>query len=772
MRLVFEFLKRGWVLTILISFFFLNHFYYDVLFAPNKHTFNPSGDGIKNYYTFAYFIKNNESLTSFEGMNYPYGESIMYTDGHPALAYFLKVLSAVFSSIDTNINGIINLVMLLSIILTAFIFYRIFELLKVQKYFAVFSAVGLAFLAPQAIRLLGHYSLSYSFCIPLTILLLLKIRLQGEKLSFYLGLGCSVLLWFFTHPYLGLMAAGVTALHALLLMVKNGKPEIKQNLKLMACGLVPMFVFLLFSKAIDSHDFRPTNPYGIHEFYATFDSVFLSYRAPFHDLYKLFYEFETTSWEGVSYIGIVSLVVVALFIMRSIKLSFENNRVIFFHNWLEHSDLRLLVVSAIIFVFFSMLLPFRWGFEGVVDHISFLNQFRSIGRFSWVFFHVIGIVVVFVINQFIVYLQQQNKTKWVYALTVGVPFLYLSEGFSVHREVGGKISQADNVFSVKRSSEAIQNAVNAVEPQYYQAIIPVPYYHVGTDNYGKGSSDRSQYLSMVMSFHYGLPLVSSHLARTSLKEARGSFQLFSENYFAKDIVSKLDNQLPFLILYPNGDNLNPNEIGLVNKSKKIHENSEFALYEISYKDLLGNTNEEEKQRFSSKTDLYQVGDFWVSDTNKYFVWHSMDNDAEGSSYCNNGKKAIARDYTVFVDSQNEDLPRNREYEASVWVYVGDSSNYFGQDKFNYSFFLEEKKDGQNNWVKITGPREAMTIDGAWSQLKFRFWAVENAEYKIFIHGDDNSDQEIKIDEFLLRETSLDVYEQRSQKLLKNAHWIR
>ena len=54
--------------------------YHQLIFNPNTILLDSEGDGIKNYYTFKYFINNSTSWTDFDGMNYPYGEIVTYLD--------------------------------------------------------------------------------------------------------------------------------------------------------------------------------------------------------------------------------------------------------------------------------------------------------------------------------------------------------------------------------------------------------------------------------------------------------------------------------------------------------------------------------------------------------------------------------------------------------------------------------------------------------------------------------------------------------------------
>ena len=61
-----------------------------MLHSPNSHFLKSSGDGFKNYFTPWYHITYDEGYTWFEGMNYPWGEHIVFTDAQPAIVNTLK----------------------------------------------------------------------------------------------------------------------------------------------------------------------------------------------------------------------------------------------------------------------------------------------------------------------------------------------------------------------------------------------------------------------------------------------------------------------------------------------------------------------------------------------------------------------------------------------------------------------------------------------------------------------------------------------------------
>src|SRR6478752_5259727 len=53
-------------------------------------------DSIKNYYTFVYNIRHDSFNFEFNGMNYPFGEHVVYTDCQPLLGFILKLIPPLY----------------------------------------------------------------------------------------------------------------------------------------------------------------------------------------------------------------------------------------------------------------------------------------------------------------------------------------------------------------------------------------------------------------------------------------------------------------------------------------------------------------------------------------------------------------------------------------------------------------------------------------------------------------------------------------------------
>src|SRR5690606_27403625 len=81
--------------------------------------------------------------------------------------------------------------------------------------------------------------------------------------------------------------------------------------------LLPPLLFLIISKSTDHHLNRPDVPWGYFESVAGIKSVFLPHHPPFGFLGKLLGD-APASWEGWSYIGLASVIVLIIALINAI----------------------------------------------------------------------------------------------------------------------------------------------------------------------------------------------------------------------------------------------------------------------------------------------------------------------------------------------------------------------------------------------------------------------------------------------------------------------
>jgi len=84
--------KKESLFALIIIGIFICFAYQRVLKVPNDFLVN-GGDGMKNYFTYLNHVKNDTTFMTFEGMNYPFGENIIFTDNQPLVANLTNLVS-------------------------------------------------------------------------------------------------------------------------------------------------------------------------------------------------------------------------------------------------------------------------------------------------------------------------------------------------------------------------------------------------------------------------------------------------------------------------------------------------------------------------------------------------------------------------------------------------------------------------------------------------------------------------------------------------------
>ena len=189
----------------LLAFCWMFFFFHDVFIHPNEHLFNDQGDGVKAFFVYADHIKNDVSYHQQQNMNYPYGQTFVYTDGQPGITNVIKFLSQYFLFFQTHCIGIYNYLILCSYILCAWFIALILQRLKLPPLFVTLGAFCIAILSPQIWRISGHPTMSYAFFFPLSWYLLLMVIDSGYKIQIVLLTLLHTTFWFFVHPYLGMV---------------------------------------------------------------------------------------------------------------------------------------------------------------------------------------------------------------------------------------------------------------------------------------------------------------------------------------------------------------------------------------------------------------------------------------------------------------------------------------------------------------------------------------------------------------------------------------
>lgn len=751
------------ILVILSISLILFIFYGENIISPNKYMFSTSGDGMKNYFTYASYIKNNQSLFNFEGMNYPYGEHFLYTDCTPLLSMIIRSISFIFPSITNYSVGIINELIFLSYVVCALYLFKIFDYLKIKPLISILFSIGITLLCPQIIRTLGHLALSVSCFLPMTIYFILIADKQTNKLKYSIYIFSLLTALLFTHAYLGIISFTLFFLHfsikevIQLIKIKKFKPN---YLHVLASITIPLLLFNLFVIATDSHTGRTNNPYGIFSYYASIKSFLLPTIKGFTPYIDSIFHYESTIWsywESWAYIGVTAIFAIHIYFIFFMKSIVQRNKI----NYRDHEkELLVLLIASFLIALYSMCLLYKTSFVVLLDIFPVLKQFRGLGRFAWVFYFSVNIFSVFVIDK--ISKSIPNKpTRLVFILSLALILIF--EGSGYHRFISSYTTNSYNLFSSKSEDKDITQLKKKIKLKNFQSMVVFPYYYIGSENNERIPTNISSLLSrsMSISYHLNVPLMNSFLTRTSIWEGKNLMQLTSEPFYFKKIKRFMKNKKNILIVTDNTE-LSSQENYYINQSKLLFKGENFSYYSISFNRLFENSSKKEILKFKQlKKSLKHQNSWYYSGSNKFiFECYSRKYSHRDTIHCFTG---TMDQYEIVKEIPSTKLDTNTQYTARIWIYNGGEN--FGQDKFSVGMFVQTTDTKSSKWISgINSAKKSCMIDGEWSMIEVNFKTESfPVNYQFVLYGDVLNKIKYKADDLLIYPSESNIYKEINGK---------
>jgi hypothetical protein len=767
------------IINISLITVFLLTVYHKALLSPNNYIFSGSGDGLKSYYSSVYQSKDKLSF-HFNGTGYPYGENYLFTDCQPVMTSFIKIISYVFPSVLKYNVGIINLLLLLSIFFTSIILYLILVKYKVNGYFAACTAFFITVLSPQIFRLPAHPFLSYSVAIPLTWYLFLKYQESQKKWKWSIIICLNILIWFLVHSYLGMINVAIFMIYYLLKYLwnirKNRSFHMVNFSQIVLQFVIPVLAFLLITKTTDKVTGRSTNPYGFMLYNAEAETVFIPIDKPVKPLIQKISKIPDQNWEGWSYIGIASDLMLFILLVWFVVSLFSKRSKNIMISVFEQKQLKILLVSAIIILLYSMGYPFIFHLQWIAEKFPIIKQFRSLGRFAWAFYFISTVVTTYLCWRFFQFFKEKNVLRFFFLI---LPVTFFIEGIPYHQNISKQITITENYFDAKMLPAGFTEGLRKIDAAQYQSIIPLPFFCTGSDNFGKGAPDGSSiYLvSEIFSYYKSLPIMTQLATRTSIWQAKNFMQILSPGYYKKNIKNDLKSNKDFLIVYSN-ESLNEYEQNYLDRSKLLYKSESFSLYSLSYDILFSNTANEEIGKFNDKIKTLKIkNNFLVNDTSAFLYFDGYEDKKNSTSMEGSGAySGMLKDYNTLAEIPENTFKADRDYKASFWMY--NKGENFGQDMISSMLIVQEGEGEEKEWTTIVDPCTSLCINGDWSLAEINF-RVKDPSHKItiIVKGKDNSTKSINADDLLIRENQCEVYKIMEEdhgeikKLFKNNQMI-
>ena len=310
--------------------------------------------------------------------------------------------------------------------------------------------------------------------------------------------------------------------------------------------------------------------------------------------------------------------------------------------------------------------------------------------------------------------------------------------------------------------------VDQIDPEEYQAILPIPYFHVGSENIWIVSKQGIQEMSMIASLKTGLPTTGVQLSRTSIAQTFKNYAVVTEPFEALEIVKDLPNRKPFLLLFNRKHYANEDEARLIRSAKLVYqdENIEMRRLEVETLEAIHSNYIDTEQREWETAEWYEMGNYAVTDTAKLFKHWSFDKEARDNTYA--GAGAFEYECGPWKNVLNDTLPLDlgKKYILSFWM------NDFASDGHLRTILEFVQQDPKTNEVKnyfySDAHRHIKGFHENWALIELHFETKSlNERIKLTVKNSILSNQKLLIDELVLREEGLDIVYTSDTVRMKN-----
>ena len=639
-------------------------------------------DGYKGYMVMAYHARYDSTYTFYGGMNYPYREHVIPAATQPVVANSMRWLYRNGIDLTDDVFTVMHALLLLAQMAAALLLFLLFRQLKLPWWYAIPVAVGIGFLAPQTERMVAHFGLAHPWVLPGTFLCLWFLE-KGKRIlpdgrvrlpwAPTLGLLLVVSLASAIHFYYFAILAGPATVYFFVSWWWNRSwPSAGRHALHYAVAIVlPLALFMLWIQSGQPADDRTARPWGFFFYRAEWESVFLALRLPFFTwLDEQVVEIRRTQSEGYAYVGAVAVLFSLGLLLRWLS-GFWKRGILdkLPETPTERRYLYGLFWAGLLLLLFSFGLPFLWlGKEAwVLELLGPLGQFRSIGRFAWVFFYAINILAFVAVWR----RARDRKFFWKTLLLVGSVLLLAYEAYHF---TNLRNLEPQTVWELNRPERSF-NEIDSIDFSRYQAILPIPYYNIGSDNYANSGDGFAVQKSLTIGYETGLPTTAAMLTRTSQRQAMLQLQLAGEPYRVPPILQEYPNDKPLLLVWHEhlSDEHRRQYSHLIDSATLVYHRPPLRLYELplaSFRERLERRKRTLRTR-RDNADLFSIGALLSTDSTQRFAYDPMDNGPATAAYFGTGGQLVP-DLSQRTEVWEGSIPNavpGEEYQLLLWLYT-------------------------------------------------------------------------------------------------------
>ncbi|MEM6764063.1 MAG: hypothetical protein AAF655_04030 [Bacteroidota bacterium] len=693
-----------------------------IFLSPNNYLLDVGIDGFRNYYAFAWYGRYDGGMM-FTGMNYPYPQHLFFCEVIPGLSIPLSGLGQADSMI-----GVLHIFMILCFPLSVMLLYAILREWDIHPYFAVVAALLIGSLSPQLLRYSGHFSLSFLIFLPALLRLIqLEKRLQ---LSMYGWSAAWILLFTSFHGYYLMVGCSLLLGYWLVSLIhdQDRKQHIAAYLKKLGLILFPLLLVSLFLGLTDTVGDRPTHPYGYFAYQTRWEGLFLPAWGPIWEALNQLVEVRKVNMEARVYIGLVGTCTFLILLVRWVRNLIQKKGISYFPVGTP-AQLKTWVQLSLLILLFSTAFPFSLGLRDLLDFLPILKQFRSLGRFGWIFFYVWSLFTTVVLYHFFRRLYTKRGPVVAYLVLGGIFLCWAWEGTTFLQERKLAISQVENPFRKDISTYQQILSENQSTPADFQSILPIPFYHIGSEKFSPKHIDNEVFReSLKASYELGIPMGTGFLPRSSLSQTLKILQLNSHPILEREILTELDQDKSILVMGKEmGIEFDPAD--LMYRGRKLAD-----VHGVEMKAL---TVEELEPQYLGKATFIDASGWkprqngsWQANTYPLIIYQGFDGKIPQESIF--GEETFSFQYGKEVIFNQELTPVNgfTLFHFSIWIKAD-----LRRDAFPHIHLYLLDENGKEEEHTKLDPKYANDIYQDWVHVKHTFSLTsERNTLRVEVHG--------------------------------------
>jgi hypothetical protein len=496
--------------------------------------------------------------------------------------------------------------------------------------------------------------------------------------------------------------------------------------------------------------------------------VFLPAGKPWLFVPEVVKVFGHLSWESLSYVGTAALAVLlgALFVFIRKKIKKQP-----FGKLSDSEPLNALFWVSVAALVFSFGVPFVFTSGWLTDLFGPVRQLRALGRFAWLFYYLLNIIVFAALFH---KTGNANKPVWWRMTAVAALLMLFYEGYwNMQTNTSGLHNRFPELEDIKNQTDA-NRWVKEINPADFQAILPLPYFHIGSENIWIDGTDESKKNAMLVSLKTGLPMTGAELSRTSISRTFINYSLVTEPLQQTELADYLESNKPLLVMKMQGYEPSEAEKWLLRDARFLTETEKFTLLALPV-DQIKTLHESWVQNVKfiyEGSKLLPVNGFLVSGPSAFFRVNSFDHLPSLVTLRGEGAFTLPpREWVTLIEDTLVSVPAGTKMTAGFWIF-----NYMKDATLRGNLEVVQKNSttGETTGFDYSDFfRHLKGFDGDWALVEYEFETKSPGEIlNVRVRNAVLPDTRYTIDELLIREKDLNVWKSEGNILLCNGRRYR